>query len=111
VASAEGGGITFSPHYFFGFPLGDMGIEPPTDWTQYGFASEAYMEIFQALLETAVEEDVKMNLMLGGSQGQGVPASPMSRGLAVQLVTENPHALPQLLTSTTACRECHYIRR
>lgn len=49
------------------------------------------MEIFQALLETAVDEDVKMNFMLGGSQGQGVPAPPMSRGLAMHLVCKILH--------------------
>lgn len=86
MISAGGGGITFNPHYLFGFPLGEQGLEPPTDWNQYGFASEAYLEMFQELLEMAEQENVKMNFMLGGSQGQGVPAPVMSRGLAVHLV-------------------------
>lgn len=85
LASVGAGGFELVPFYSYGNP---SGATPPTDWSVYGFGTEAFRDMFEAALDAAVENEVLMDFSLGASQGQGTPAEPGTEGLAVHLVLQ-----------------------
>jgi hypothetical protein len=78
------GGFQFNPFHNFG--LGDPRFPPVSKWDEYGFGTEAFEKVFVAALDAAEEDSLVFEFSLGASQGQGVPAKPMTSGLAVHLV-------------------------
>jgi hypothetical protein len=52
----------------------------------YGYGTEAYAEAFKAALQAAKDNSLVFDFAVGANQGQGAPAAPGSKGLAVQLV-------------------------
>ena len=71
------------PLYFYGNPTD---APAPTDWSEYGFGTPAFVRRFETALQTASEEGILFDFSLGASQGQGTPAQQGSVGLAKHLV-------------------------
>ena len=71
------------PLYFYGNPTD---APAPTDWSEYGFGTPAFVRRFETALQTAFEEDILFDFSLGASQSQGTPAQQGSVGLAKHLV-------------------------
>lgn len=78
MAGAGAGGFEFLPYYQFGLP--------PTDWSIYGYGTSAFRSVFRAAMEAAEEQNMLMDFAVAANQGQGVPATPETTGLAVHLV-------------------------
>ncbi|KAK7523258.1 hypothetical protein IWZ03DRAFT_391241 [Phyllosticta citriasiana] len=89
VAGVGAGGMEFLPYYNYGLPEADRGVDPPTDWTIYGFGTEAYRETFPTALRASQENGLFMDFAQGANQGQGTPAEPGSAGLAFELTYSN----------------------
>ncbi|KAK7606281.1 hypothetical protein JOL62DRAFT_360383 [Phyllosticta paracitricarpa] len=89
VAGVGAGGVEFLPYYNYGLPEADRGVDPPTDWTIYGFGTEAYRETFLTALRASQENGLVMDFAQGANQGQGTPAEPGSAGLAFELTYSN----------------------
>ncbi|KAF2136702.1 uncharacterized protein K452DRAFT_127448 [Aplosporella prunicola CBS 121167] len=85
MAKVGAGGFEFLPYYQYGLPEAINGVEPPTDWTKYGFGTDAFRQTFRAALEAAEANGVLMDFSQGANQGQGTPAVPGTEGLAVEL--------------------------
>ena len=83
AASVGAGGVEFVPFYLYGLASGGP---PPTDWTEFGFGSPAFKDILKAALKESKDKGLVMDIGQGANQGQGVPATPLSPGLAVELV-------------------------
>ena len=79
------GGVEFLAFYNYGAEVG--GVPNGTNWTQYGFGTPAYKELFLAALQTHKDEGMVMDFPLGPNQGQGVPADPNDEGLQWDLVS------------------------
>lgn len=84
MSEVGAGGFQLNPFYNFG--LGDPMFPPVSEWDEYGFGTEAFKKVFAAALDAAEENSLAFEFSLGASQGQGVPAKPMTPGLAVHLV-------------------------
>jgi hypothetical protein len=82
LSAAGAGGLEFLPFYLYGLTSG----LPPTNWSIYGYGTEAYTQGFRAALEAAKDNNLLFDFAVGANQGQGAPAVPGSKGLAVQLV-------------------------
>lgn len=75
------GGLEFVPFYNYGFGVPDM-----SNWDVYAFGKPAFKDVLLTALESCGANGLLMDFALGASQGQGVPAEPLTPGLAVQLV-------------------------
>ncbi|KAI7909971.1 hypothetical protein M9X92_011356 [Pyricularia oryzae] len=75
------GGLEFVPFYNYGF-----GGPHLNQSDVYGFGKPAFVDVFRTALEAAKANGLIMDFGLGASQGQGVPAEPLTPGLAMQLV-------------------------
>lgn len=78
IAAVGAGGLEFLPYYQFG--------PQPTNWSEYGFGTEAYRAIFRAVMEAAAQNKILLDFSIGANQGQGVPSEPEQSGLAVEMV-------------------------
>lgn len=78
MADVGAGGFEFLPYYQIGYQA--------TDWSEYGYGTEAFRPLFRAAMEAADERHALMDFAIGANQGQGVPAPPETPGLAVHLV-------------------------
>ena len=75
-----GGGLEFLPFY-------NYGLGPAlTDWSIYGFGTDAFNKLFQAALDTASTLRLAFDFALGPNQGAGVPSEVETPGLAKTLV-------------------------
>ncbi|SCO78667.1 uncharacterized protein FRV6_02880 [Fusarium oxysporum] len=75
------GGLEFLPFYNYGFGgVNDSKLET------YAFGKPAFRDALQIALEATKANGLSMDVVLGASQGQGVPSKPLTPGLAVQLV-------------------------
>ena len=75
------GGLEFLPFYNYGFGgVNDSKLET------YAFGKPAFRDVLQIALEATKANGLSMDVVLGASQGQGVPSKPLTPGLAVQLV-------------------------
>ncbi|EUC43134.1 hypothetical protein COCMIDRAFT_7366 [Bipolaris oryzae ATCC 44560] len=80
IAAVGGGGLEFLPFY-------NYGLGPAlTDWSIYGFGTDAFNKLFQAALDTASTLQLAFDFAFGPNQGAGVPSEVESPGLAKTLV-------------------------
>ncbi|KUI65520.1 hypothetical protein VM1G_01214 [Cytospora mali] len=99
IAAIGAGGLEFIPFYLYGLIYLQFGmdsaapnsVEPPTDWSIYGFGDEAFNALFKDALRAVRAEGngFMMDFALGPNQGAGVPSVPGTEGLAVHLVPGN----------------------
>jgi len=75
------GGLEFVPFYNYGF-----GGPHLNESDVYAFGKPAFADVLLTALEACKNNGLVMDIALGASQGQGVPAEPLTPGLAVQLV-------------------------
>ncbi|GAM40137.1 hypothetical protein TCE0_037f12250 [Talaromyces pinophilus] len=88
IASVGAGGLEFLPFYLYGLPTSTRS-QTPTDWNKYGFGTGAFQSLFKGALRAVKQSDMLMDFGIGANQGQGVPAEPLTEGLAVQLLMGN----------------------
>lgn len=103
MADIGAGGLEFLPFYLYGLIYSQIGmssavpnsIEPPTDWSIYGFGDEAFNALFKDVLQAVKDEGdgFVIDFALGPNQGAGVPSVPGTDGLAVHLVSFSSLAL------------------
>lgn len=94
LAEIGAGGIEYLPFYFYGLvyaqliPVPDGPIEPPTDWSIYGFGDAAFNELFKETLQAIKDQGNGFNIdfALGPNQGAGVPSEPGTEGLSYEIV-------------------------
>ena len=94
LADIGAGGIEYLPFYFYGLvysqliPVPDGQIEPPTDWSIYGFGDTAFNELFKETLQAIKDQGDGFNIdfALGPNQGAGVPSEPGTEGLSYEIV-------------------------
>ncbi|KAI1843421.1 hypothetical protein JX265_013303 [Neoarthrinium moseri] len=83
IAAAGAGGLEFLPFY-------NYGLGPAlTDWTIYGFGTEAFKDVFAAALSASAAHDLAFDFAFGANQGAGVPSTVGTPGLAKELVYGN----------------------
>lgn len=85
------GGMELLGYYLYGdYPGGIAeGGPAPTDWTKYGWGSEAWKVLTQVALEATRDEGLIMDFALGPNQGSGVPAEPDDDGVMWDLIPYN----------------------
>ncbi|OTA92609.1 hypothetical protein M434DRAFT_74272 [Hypoxylon sp. CO27-5] len=81
IAAVGAGGLEFLPYYQFG--------PQPTNWSEYGFGTDAYRAIFRAVMEAAAQNKLLLDFSIGANQGQGVPSEPEQIGLALEMACVN----------------------
>lgn len=66
----------------------DGPVEPPTDWSIYGFGDTAFNELFKETLQAIKDQGNGFNIdfALGPNQGAGVPSEPGTEGLSYEIV-------------------------
>lgn len=97
LADIGAGGIAYLPFYFYGLvyaqlvPVPDGPIEPPTDWSIYGFGDTAFNELFKETLKVIKDQGngFSIDFALGPNQGAGVPSEPGTEGLSYEIVPGN----------------------
>ncbi|KAI5919751.1 hypothetical protein F4810DRAFT_465504 [Camillea tinctor] len=83
IASVGAGGLEFLPFY-------NYGLGPAlTDWSIYGFGTEAFKNVLSAALNASVAQGLMFDFALGPNQGAGVPSTVETLGLAKELVYGN----------------------
>ncbi|KAF7514853.1 hypothetical protein G7054_g14949 [Neopestalotiopsis clavispora] len=83
IASVGAGGLEFLPFY-------NYGLGPAlTDWSIYGFGTEAFKNVFLSALNTSAFHQLNFDFALGANQGAGVPSQVETQGLAKELVYGN----------------------
>ncbi|KAH8878917.1 hypothetical protein GQ53DRAFT_849936 [Thozetella sp. PMI_491] len=80
IADVGCGGVEFLP--FFNYGNGPV----VTDWSIYGFGTEAFKDVLRAALNASAADGLLFDFALGPNQGQGVPSEPETPGLGYQLV-------------------------
>ncbi|KAH7383434.1 secreted protein [Cadophora sp. MPI-SDFR-AT-0126] len=83
LAAIGAGGVEFNNHFNYGGTIAN----PQSDWSIYGFGTEAYNRVLKAALEAAKECNLLFDLAMGPESGQGVPAEIDNPGLAYDLVS------------------------
>ncbi|KAL3303049.1 secreted protein [Colletotrichum asianum] len=83
LAEVGAGGLEFLPFY-------NYGLGPAlTDWSIYGFGTEAFKDVLAAALNATAAHGLQLDLALGANQGAGVPSVVETVGLAKELVYGN----------------------
>ena len=77
------GGLELLGYYLYGdFPrVIAEGGPIPTDWTRYGWGTEAWVTLLTAALQATKDQGLIMDFALGPNQGAGVPAEDNSPGI------------------------------
>ncbi|KAK5129265.1 hypothetical protein LTR08_003644 [Meristemomyces frigidus] len=77
------GGLELLGYYLYGdFPhLVAEGGPIPTDWTKYGWGTEAWKNLLDAALRATKEQGLIMDFAIGPNQGAGVPAERNDPGI------------------------------
>ncbi|KAF5525682.1 hypothetical protein CGCA056_v003743 [Colletotrichum aenigma] len=83
LAEVGAGGLEFLP--FYNYDLGPA----LTDWSIYGFGTEAFTGVLAAALNATAVHGLKLDLTLGANQGAGIPSVVETVGLAKELVYGN----------------------
>lgn len=83
IAAVGGGGLEFLPFYNYG--LGPA----VTDWSIYGFGTDAFKTLLHAALDTSAVLKLSFDFAVGPNQGAGVPSVVETPGLAKELVYGN----------------------
>ncbi|KAI1415147.1 hypothetical protein F5Y13DRAFT_178211 [Hypoxylon sp. FL1857] len=92
-------GVEYRPKFRYWLPdasadvdavVRDIGeIAAPTNWSEYGFGTEAYRPIFRAVMEATAKNGILLDFSIGANQGQGVPSEPEQIGLALEMAYVN----------------------
>ncbi|OTA61249.1 hypothetical protein K449DRAFT_423203 [Hypoxylon sp. EC38] len=92
-------GVEYKPKFRYWLPdasadadavARDIGeIAAPTNWSEYGFGTDAYRAIFRAVMEAAAQNKLLLDFSIGANQGQGVPSEPEQIGLALEMAYVN----------------------
>ncbi|KAH9211658.1 hypothetical protein DL95DRAFT_254713, partial [Leptodontidium sp. 2 PMI_412] len=83
LAAIGAGGVEFNNHFNYGGQI----AKPQSDWSDYGFGTEAYNRVLKTALEAAKERNLLFDLAMGPESGQDVPAKIDNPGLAYDLVS------------------------
>jgi hypothetical protein len=83
IAAMGGGGLEFLSFYNYG--LGPA----VTDWSVYGFGTDAFTKLFHAALNTSAALNLAFDFAFGANQAAGVPSEVETPGLAKELVYGN----------------------
>ncbi|KAH6720879.1 hypothetical protein BKA61DRAFT_570522 [Leptodontidium sp. MPI-SDFR-AT-0119] len=83
LAAIGAGGVEFNNHFNYGSQI----AKPQSDWSDYGFGTEAYNRVLKTALEAAKERNLLFDLAMGPESEQDVPAKIDNPGLAYDLVT------------------------
>lgn len=83
IAAVGAGGLEFLPYYSYG--LGPA----VTDWSIYGFGTDAFNKLFSTALTASAEMNLTFDFAFGANQGAGVPSPVETLGLAKELVYGN----------------------
>ena len=91
VKDAGLGGLELLGYYLYGnYPeIISEGGPTPTDWTKYGWGTDAWKELFSTALNAANANGMVVDFANGPNQGAGVPAKPDDEGLMWDLVPFN----------------------
>lgn len=83
VKDAGLGGLELLGYYLYGNypPQITEGGPTPTDWTKYGWGTEAWKELFRTALSAAQSNEMVVDFANGPNQGAGVPAKPDNEGI------------------------------
>lgn len=91
VKEAGLGGLELLGYYLYGnYPeqIAEGG-PTPTDWTKYGWGTEAWKELFSAALMAGKENGMVVDFANGPNQGAGVPAKVGDEGIMYDLLPFN----------------------
>ncbi|PVH77692.1 hypothetical protein DL98DRAFT_534626 [Cadophora sp. DSE1049] len=83
LAAIGAGGIEFNNHFNYGGTI----AKPQSDWSIYGFGTEAYNRVLKTALEAAKDCNLFFDLAMGPESGQGVPAEIDNRETLVSVTT------------------------
>lgn len=91
VKDAGAGGLELLGYYLYGnYPPGIAEGGPvPTDWTKYGWGTDAWKELFSTALHAGKANDMVVDFANGPNQGAGVPAETNADGIMYDLVPFN----------------------
>lgn len=91
VKDAGLGGLELLGYYLYGnYPsIASEGGPTPTDWTTYGWGTEAWSELFKTALRAAKANGMVVDFANGPNQGAGVPAREGDEGIMWDLVPFN----------------------
>lgn len=91
VKEAGLGGLELLGYYLYGnYPSNVAeGGPAPTDWSKYGWGTDAWKDLFKAALSAAKENGMVVDFANGPNQGAGVPTMPDNAGIMYDLVPFN----------------------
>ncbi|GAB7361969.1 hypothetical protein MBLNU230_g2006t1 [Neophaeotheca triangularis] len=91
VAEKGAGGMELLGYYLYGNYPEEVaeGGPTPTDWTTYGWGTEAWRQLTDVALRATRDNGLVMDFALGPNQGAGVPAEPDDEGIMWSLVPFN----------------------
>ena len=84
MSAVGAGGLEFIPFYMYGLVGSEYGLD---SWAENGYGTPKYKRIFKVAAQAVKDHGLVMDFAIGANQGQGAPAVPESRGLAVELVS------------------------
>lgn len=89
IKRAGAGGMELLGYYYYGATESSSDVVVPSDWTKYGWGTEAWRNLTHFTLRECKKRNLLLDFALGPNQGQGVPAEPESEGLMMDLVPFN----------------------
>lgn len=89
VKRAGAGGMELLGFYYYGATQSTSLLTVPSDWTKYGWGTEAWRNLTLFTLQECKAKDLLLDFAIGPNQGSGVPAEPESKGLMMDLVPFN----------------------
>lgn len=89
VKRAGAGGMELLGYYYYGGTQFSSQVIVPTDWTVYGWGTEAWRNLTLFTLKECKAKDLVLDFAIGPNQGNGVPAKPETEGLMMDLVPFN----------------------
>lgn len=89
VKRAGAGGVESLGYYYYGATTSSSQVIVPSDWTLYGWGTEAWRNLTLFTLKECKAKDLVLDFAIGPNQGNGVPAKPETDGLMMDLVPFN----------------------
>lgn len=89
VKRAGAGGMELLGFYYYGATQSTSLLTVPSDWTKYGWGTDAWRNLTLFTLQECKARDLLLDFALGPNQGSGVPAEPESEGLMTDLIPFN----------------------
>lgn len=81
--------MEFLGYYYYGATQFPSQVIVPTDWTRYGWGTEAWRNLTLFALKEGKAKDLVLDFAIGPNQGNGVPAKPETEGLMMDLIPSN----------------------